>query len=310
MEKKSVLVVGATGQIGTTLTKALLRLGHDVKALVRSRDEKNEVKLRLYESFGAKVEVASSNNDVEELAQSMQGYDTVVICTPANEYTISTLGPIYLEAALKAGVKRFVPNEFGTHTRGIEFGAGILFDYKKKLQEKIIASGINYTFFYNAGIFDYFLPNLRFFDGIVTFGNLQNPIYTHHIDDIGLVAALSITDERTVNKCVQMDYNAISQEKMLELVKTFWSGIEFKHTHYDEEYITKMKHESTDEISAKQGKETDRERWGINYVNYVLCKLASFTDETLRASELFPQVVCKRPEEVIADKNFMFENTK
>ncbi len=90
-------------------------------------------------------------------------------------------------------------------------------------------------------------------------------------------------------------------------MKKFWPDYEFEYTHFLSEFITRMKDESGAEVTVKQGKETDRERWGINHVIYVLGKLASFTNETLSASELYPEFICKRPEEVIADKNFVFE---
>lgn len=60
----------------------------------------------------------------------------------------------------------------------------------------------------SASIFDYFVLNLRFFDKITTFGDLDMPIYTHEIQDIGRCAAMALTDDRTLNKCVKMDWNA------------------------------------------------------------------------------------------------------
>lgn len=307
MNKKRVVVIGAAGQIGTPLTKSLLKLGHDVKAVVRRIDNSSELKLKLFESLGATVTVETETENEEVMTEVMRGYDTVVVCTPANEYTVTVVEPILLQAALNAGVKRFVPDEFGCHTRNIEVGDGILFDYKKALHEKIIDSGIGYTFFYNGGIFDYFLPNLRFFEKVTTFGKMDLPIHTHDIEDIGYIAALSITDERTVNKCVQMDYNVLTQTKMLDLVKEFYPKEKLEYTHYSEEYIIRMKDEASDEVTAKVGKETDRERWGINNVIYVLGKLASFSDGTLRTSELFPHVMIKKPEEAISNRDFFFD---
>ena len=69
-----------------------------------------------------------------------------------------------------------------------------------------------------------------------------------------------------------------------------------------------MKEKSGDEITSKKGNETDKERWGINYVNYVIDKLAAFTEQTLRASDLFPDYVCKRPEEALNNAKFVFED--
>ncbi len=45
-----IFVTGGTGYIGNAVVAALCRAGHDVRALVRSRD-----KARLVERFGAKA---------------------------------------------------------------------------------------------------------------------------------------------------------------------------------------------------------------------------------------------------------------
>ena len=147
------------------------------------------------------------------------------------------------------------------------------------------------------------------FEKITTFGDLDLPIYTHHINDIGAVAALAAADDRTANQCVQMDFNALTQRKMLELLKECWPDYPFEYTHYSTEYILEMKETAGDEITAKKGAETDRERWGINYVVYVAGQLASFNNLTLRASELYPDYSCIQPIDALRDTHFVFEST-
>jgi hypothetical protein len=132
------------------------------------------------------------------------GVDVLVCAVPATKEIVTEAEPIWLKAApVDAGVKRFVPNEFGGHTRGIDWDDGVIFDFKKELHQKIFDSGIGWTLFYNGGIFDYFLPNLRFFENIsTTFGDLDLPIYTHEIQDIGKVAAMALPDDSAIKRCV------------------------------------------------------------------------------------------------------------
>jgi hypothetical protein len=245
--------------------------------------------------------------NVDSVADALKGCDTLVACVPGSKSIIQHSEPIWLKAAVQAGVERFVPTEFGSHTQAIEMGDGEIFDHKKRFHELLFESGIGWMLYYNGGFFDYFLPNLRFFDKITTFGNLDLPIYTHDIEDIGYIGALSSTDDRTLNKCVQVDFNALTQNEMLALIKKYWPDYPFEYEHFSSEYIIAMKEKAGDEISAKKGVETDKERWGINYVNYVIGKLAAFNEQTLRATELFPDYVCKRPEEALSDPKFMFE---
>lgn len=307
MNKKNVAVLGATGQVGTPLTKGLLKQGHHVKIIVRKPNKANASKLAAYENNGANVVVCSDMNHVDTLANALKGSDTLVACVPGAKTIIQQSEPVWLKASLIAGIERFVPTEFGSHTRAIEMGDGEIFDHKKRFHDLLFESGIGWTLYYCGGIFDYFLPNLRFFNKITTFGNLDLPIYTHDIDDVGYIGALSVTDDRTINKCVQVDYNALTQKEMLALLTKYWPDYPFKYEHFSTEYIIEMKEKAGNEITAKRGAETDKERWGINYVNYVIGKLAAFTEETLRATELFPEYACKRPENALSDPKFVFE---
>ncbi|MGR5145709.1 NmrA family NAD(P)-binding protein [Photobacterium alginatilyticum] len=305
MKKQHVAVIGAAGQVGTPLTRGLLSLGHDVTIITRKMQK--DAKLKAFEELGASVSFCADMHDADIMADILQGVDTLVASVPGSKSIIEQSEPVWLEAALKAGVKRFVPTEFGCHTQALEMGDGEVFDNKKRFHDLLMSTGIGWTLFYNGGIFDYFLPNLRFFRKITTFGELELPIYTHDIDDIGYLAALAVTDERTLNKCVQVDFNALSQHDMLALLKQYWPDYSFEYEHFSSEYITTMKESAGDEVTAKKGSETDKERWGINYAIYVIGKLAAFNEQTLRTSELYPDYVCKRPEEVLNEAKFVFE---
>jgi uncharacterized protein YbjT (DUF2867 family) len=312
--KQVVAVIGATGQVGTPLTKHLLTLGHEVKCF--SRRESDE-KLKDFRSRGAEIilmpaavqsDDTLNNGDVEKMAKHLEGVDILICAVPGSKEIITISEPIWLKAAVKAGVKRFVPTEFGGHSRNIDVGDCVLFDHKKELHEQIFASGIGWTFFYTGGIFDYHLPNLRFFDKITSFGDIDLPIFTHEIEDIAEIAAMALTDPRTLNKCVQMDYNFLSQKEMLEKLKENFPDYPFEYEHFSTEFITEAKNTAADEIPAKKGNETDPERWGINYLIYVAGKMAAFTDETVRTTELYPKYECAaKPEKALADKTFVFE---
>jgi uncharacterized protein YbjT (DUF2867 family) len=307
MDSKTVAVFGATGQIGYPLARYVLKNGHRVVAISRSRTSRNADRLAQLEKQGARLVFCPDLHQVDKVAALLEGCDTLVASVRAGKQFLEETQPRLLTAAARAGVQRFVPNEFGVHTQAVALGSGDIFDRKKKFQELLFASSLQWTLFYNGGIFDYFLPNLRFFDQITTFGNLELPIYTHHIEDIGQIAARAVVDDRTANKCVQMDYNALTQNQMLDLLKTYWPDYPFVYQHYSTEYITEMKETADNRITAKKGSETDKERWGINYVVYVLGQLAAFNDVTLRATDLYPAHVCITPAQVLKNPAFVFE---
>jgi len=304
-----IAVIGAAGQIGTPLTKGLLSLGHDVTILARQHESGIKPALQTLINLGAKVVEIPNMLDLEQMSQALKGHDTLICAVPGSKEIITQHEPIWLQAAVNAGVTRFVPTEFGAHTRGVEYGDGEIFDHKKKLHDKIFQSGIGWTFFYNGGIFDYFLPNLRFFPSIVTFGDMDMPIYTHDINDIGYCAAMALTDPRTLNHCVQMDYNVLTQREMVTQIKANFPDHPFEYQHYSTEYIIEANQTAGDAVSAKKGAETDKERWGINNVIYVLGKLAAFDANTLATSKLYPDFeLSLTPEQALADPQFVFED--
>ncbi len=305
--RKYIAIVGSTGQIGRYLTENLLAAGHRVRMIARKRDASTNKMVTDFESKGADFLLVEDTANPDKMFEAMKGCDTFVAAVPGSQDIILKLEPIWLEAAKKAGIKRFVPTEFGAHTRNIDYGDGIIFDHKKDFHKKLFNSGLDWTLIYNGIIHDYALPNMRFFNEITTFGNLDIPIYTHVIEDIGRHAALAITDDRTRNKCVQMDYQCISQKQMVQFVKKYWSCEPLVYKYYSTKYIQLQKENAGDQISAKAGAETDKERWGINNVVYVLGKLHAFTDETVRSSTLWPDFVSKTPEDSIKDPRFFLE---
>lgn len=305
---KKVAVVGSTGQVGFPLSIELLGLGHEVVAVSRGRTQHNETKLRRLEESGAQLAFCSDYAEVDELSTVFSGYDTVVVAMRVNTKIIREVEPKILEAAVKAGVKRFVPDEFGVHTMELEYGSGTLFDAKKDFQKKLFSSGLDWTIIYNGYIFDYFLPNFRFFEQITTFGNTKLPIATHDIGDITAVAARAIVDSRTINKAVQLYYNVLTQEDAIVMLRKYWPDLELEVKHVYTEEITYLKdHGDPNVVSAKAGAESDQERHGINYAIFVLGKLAApNAPNTLNADDLYPEYVYKKPEEALSDRKFVF----
>ena len=132
MSKNHLAVIGATGQVGKPLTKSLLKEGHEVTIIAHGRSLDNEPRLAECERLGAKVVVCTEMDNIDAVAGALKGCDTLVACVPGSKSIIQKLQPIWLNAAVKAGVERFIPTEFGSHTRAIEMGDGAVFDQKKR----------------------------------------------------------------------------------------------------------------------------------------------------------------------------------
>lgn len=88
-------------------------LGHRVKALTRRASTPEKAKA--FE--GAEVVIAKDTMDSDTLVEMLQGVDTLICTVPGFKEVITESEPIWLNSAKKAGVKGFVPTEFGDHTR-------------------------------------------------------------------------------------------------------------------------------------------------------------------------------------------------
>ncbi|MDI1479673.1 NAD(P)-dependent oxidoreductase [Polyangium sp. y55x31] len=105
-----ILVTGATGKVGSRLSKRLAQRGHHVRALVR--DEARAKDLR-----EAHIELALGDLlEPSSLSAAVRGVDAVVHCaaffrgaTPEQAHAVNNLGTQHLaHAAREASVKRFV----------------------------------------------------------------------------------------------------------------------------------------------------------------------------------------------------------
>lgn len=303
----TIAVVGATGQFGHPLTLHLAAEGAEVLAISREASERNRTKLKALEQAGCRLGFCADPTDEAALATLLEGCDTVVMVTRVSPESLATLDPLYLNAAKRAGVRRFVPNEFGAHTLGMERGISELFDAKKNMHDRIDAAGLEKTLIYPGLNMDYCLPNFRLWHQITTFGDLDLPLTTHHIDDIGVISARAIVDPRTIGKAVQLYANRLSQREMIALLKQSWPEKEFPVTHISRESILKDMKQGSDEITGKAGVETDRERAQINYVCYLTGQVTNIGHpDTLNASELYPDFVYRTPAEMLSDAAFVF----
>jgi uncharacterized protein YbjT (DUF2867 family) len=147
--KSMILITGATGFIGSHMTRRLIQLGKPVRALVRNQ-QKAESEGRL---AGLNIEcVEGDMNRPESLLRAMEGASAIVhlvavaIEKSAGSYEkVNYQGTVnVVEAAKKAGVRRFINMS--------QLGAAPDLPYrflasKGKAQEHVAVSGLDWTAF-------------------------------------------------------------------------------------------------------------------------------------------------------------------
>ncbi|KAF9576103.1 hypothetical protein EC968_000171 [Mortierella alpina] len=135
---------------------ALLAAGYKVKILTRSTAATD--KLTAFQSSGAIIVFDAFNGN--NLANALHGVDVVVSTVGTDFYNSQVL---LIDAAKAAGVKRFVPSEFGLDT--IKYTRlndlhPILVD-KGRIRDYIEKSGMEHTYILN-GVFAEYMPAFGF----------------------------------------------------------------------------------------------------------------------------------------------------
>ncbi|KAK1982814.1 hypothetical protein LZ30DRAFT_589720 [Colletotrichum cereale] len=231
---KNVALLGK-GYLGSAILAELLDADFNVTVLGRSDSAKEELPTGV--SFKV-VDYAS----IDSLTPALQGQDVAVsTVSKGGLLTQSTV----IDACIKAGVKRYIPSDWGTSTTDpkaqSELAAilGPVFDTQKYVIERASAGEIEYTIFSVGGFSDFFAHLPIVFD----FANKSAQLYddgNHRFSStstasIGkaVVGALK-NPEATKNRNLKIHELVLSQAQLLALAKKYSPpGTEWKETKLD-----------------------------------------------------------------------------
>ena len=300
-----VAVIGASGTIGGAVCAGLLERGAGVLAISRGESQENARSRARLLASGAELRDIADLTDVDALTTLLRGADALVVAMRASPRIIPATEPAILAAALRAGVGRFVPDDFGTHSMATPYGVSAHFDEKKRFHEALDASGMAWTVIYPGGIAEYFLPNLRPPATVYAWGDptLRLPIHTMH--DIGAITARAVLDPRTAGHAVQLYANLLSTDELIATLESHWPGSPYRLDVRTGEQLEYLR--VNGEADPGDARLSEREIMGISYANYVLGLLgAPDHPGTLDAGTLYPDHVFEDPRELLADREFVF----
>ena len=109
MTKPIVAIVGAGGDLGGRITKALVARGATVRALIRH--DARVADEAIIASQGAEIIRADVANS-DSLASVLKGADVVLSALNGLHDTIVDRQRVLLNAAVKAGVRRFISSDY------------------------------------------------------------------------------------------------------------------------------------------------------------------------------------------------------
>ena len=142
MAEKVIVVAGATGRLGGRITRALRDRGARVRAIVRpgtSRGSASELR-----RIGAAV-TEVDYGDADELARACDGASCVVSALAGTREVIVDAQTSLLDAAVAAGVPRFIPSDFAIDFYKMPDGYNRNLDYRREFSTRLDAASIAAT---------------------------------------------------------------------------------------------------------------------------------------------------------------------
>jgi uncharacterized protein YbjT (DUF2867 family) len=203
-EHAKILVVGATGDLGTKITRMLLEQNKPVQCLVR-----NQSKYQALVQAGAQI-VFGDLKDQQSLEKACQDVDVVITTAnamqrsePDNLQTVDLEGNLKLvDAAKTAGVKQFI--FVSAHVADPNSPVPLL-HAKGKTEEHLRTSGLTYTVLAPNAFMDFWITNLVGIPAIkeepvYIVGNGQRKHSFVSATDVAKIAVASIHNPKAFNQ--------------------------------------------------------------------------------------------------------------
>ena len=143
----TIAVAGATGSLGGLIVNALLERGGHVRALVRAGTSRD--KLAKLERAGTTIAQVNMSS-VSELARACAGASCVVSALQGLRDVIVEAQSVLLDAAIAAGVPRFVPSDFSIDFARLPAGQNRNLDLRREFHERLDQAAIAATSILNG----------------------------------------------------------------------------------------------------------------------------------------------------------------
>lgn len=159
--KNTIVVAGATGNLGYRICRQLIKKNAHVKAIVRNGSDTEKVDS--LKKMGVEIVQAKLFNK-EELTVTCQGAVCVVSAVTGLHDVIVNAQLELLHAAIAAGVPRFIPSDFSSDFTGIPKGENRNFDLRKVFHTHLDNSPIQATTIFNGCFADILRYNTPLFN--------------------------------------------------------------------------------------------------------------------------------------------------
>ena len=146
-----VAIAGAGGDLGGRIAKALVARGSNVRALVRPNVGPQEVSH--VEALGA-MAVPADPADIASMADALAGASIVVSTLNGLRDVMIGRQGVLLDAAVQAGVPRFIPSDFAADFTRTEYGRNRNYDLRREFMARVDQAPIKATSILNGAFLD------------------------------------------------------------------------------------------------------------------------------------------------------------
>ncbi len=151
MNDPTIVVAGATGNLGGRIARDLLERGASVTALVRSSIPRDKVE-RLRE-MGVTIAIVDMNS-ASQVAAACSGAACVVSALAGLRDVIVDAQSVLLDAAIKAGVSRFIPSDYSIDFTKFPPGENRNLDLRRDFHKRLDKTSISATTIFNGAFAD------------------------------------------------------------------------------------------------------------------------------------------------------------
>jgi uncharacterized protein YbjT (DUF2867 family) len=252
-----ILVVGATGKVGTEICRRLGQQHMPFRALVRTSSSPGKVaQLR---ELGAEIAVGDLR-EWRSLDAACAGVDSVITTVSSMPYSY-VAGVNDIETTDLSGTKRLIAaaeNSGVKHFTYLSFSRNInvespLHSAKRAIEHEIRESGFGYTILRPSYFMEVWLSPAVGFDPVegkaTICGDGRAPVSWIHVDDVAEFAVRSLTSPVARNAILELGGpDALSPLEVVELFERL-SGHPMELTPVSEEELAQQQRSATDDMA-------------------------------------------------------------
>ncbi len=147
----TIVVAGATGNLGGRIARALLARGTSVRALVRQGTAREQIE-RL-EALGVTI-VSVDFNDAAQLTSACSSASCVVSALQGLRDVIVETQTVLLDAAMRAEVPRFIPSDYSIDFTKLPAGENRNLDLRRDFHKRLDKTAISATTIFSGAFAD------------------------------------------------------------------------------------------------------------------------------------------------------------